>query len=295
MYKSKQLESVFIEICSKNKKNIIVGCIYRHPSMDLNEFNEEFFNPLMEKIGSEDKKLFLMGDFNIDLLRVDVDTPTTNFFDVVTANLLVPQIIIPTRITSTTRTLIDNIYSNSTNFKEGISGNLTLAISDHLAQFLIVQEEAYKIPLTSNIYKKDFKNFDRVSFLLDLLAIDWNEVISIGNYNLDESFNTFFNKIDSLVNDYIPLKKLTKNEIKHKFKPWITLGLRNSMKRRDKIYKKYIKAKNSDIKEKYEKQSKSLRNQIVTLCRGSKRLHFQNYFPSHANNIKSTCKVLIKL
>ena len=133
MYKSKQLESVYIEICNKNKKNIIVGCIYLHPSKDLNEFNEEFINPLMEKIGFEDKKLLLVGDFNIDLLRVDVDTPTTNFFNVVTANLLVPHIIIPTRITSTTRTLIDNIYSNSTNFKEGISGNLTLAISDHLA------------------------------------------------------------------------------------------------------------------------------------------------------------------
>ena len=132
MYKSKQLESVFIEICSNNKKNIIVGCIYRHPSMDHNEFNEEFFNPLMEKIGSEYKKLFLMGDFNIDLPRVDVDTPTTNFFDVFTAGLLVPHIIIPTRITSTIRTLINNIYSNSTNFKEGISGNLTLAITDLL-------------------------------------------------------------------------------------------------------------------------------------------------------------------
>ena len=56
MYKSKQLEPVFIEICNKHKKNIIVGCIYRHPSMDLNEFNEEFFNPLMEIIDSEDKK-----------------------------------------------------------------------------------------------------------------------------------------------------------------------------------------------------------------------------------------------
>ena len=133
-----------------------------------------------------------MGDFNIDLQRVDVDTPTTNLFDVITANLLVPHIIIPTIITSTARTLIDNIYSNSTNFKEGISGNLILAISDHLAQFLITKEEAYKIPLTSNIYKRDLKHFDRISFLLDLLAVDCNEVISIGNYNPDESFNTFF-------------------------------------------------------------------------------------------------------
>ena len=118
MYKSKQLESGFIEICNKNKKKIIVGCIYQHPPIDLNEFNEEFSNPSMEKIGAEDKKLFLMRDFITDLLRVDVDTPTTNFFDVITANPLVPHIIIPTRITSTTRTLIDNIYSNTTNFKE---------------------------------------------------------------------------------------------------------------------------------------------------------------------------------
>ena len=58
MDKSKQLESVFIEICNKNKKNTIVGCICRHSSMDLNEFNQEFLNPLMEKIGSEDKKIF---------------------------------------------------------------------------------------------------------------------------------------------------------------------------------------------------------------------------------------------
>ena len=198
MYKSKQLESVFVEICNKNRKNIIGGCIYRHPSMDLNEFNQDFLNPLMGKNCSENKKIFLIGDFNVDLLKVDADTPTTNFFDVITASLLVPHIILPTRITSTTRTLNDNIYSNSTNFNEGISGNLTLAISEHLARFLIIPEETYKIPLTSNIYKRDFKNFDRVNFLLDLLAIDWNEVISIENYNPDESFNSFSNKIDSL-------------------------------------------------------------------------------------------------
>ena len=79
MYKSKQLESAFIEIVNKNKKNILIGCIYRHPSMDLTEFNDNFLNPLMEKVAAEDKRLFLISDFNIDLLKVDMDTPTTNF------------------------------------------------------------------------------------------------------------------------------------------------------------------------------------------------------------------------
>ena len=35
----------------------------------MREFNNYFFNPFMEKIASEDKKLFLMGDLNIDLFE----------------------------------------------------------------------------------------------------------------------------------------------------------------------------------------------------------------------------------
>ena len=47
MYNCKQLESAFIEICNKSKKNKIIECIYRHPSMDLCEFNNYFFNHFM--------------------------------------------------------------------------------------------------------------------------------------------------------------------------------------------------------------------------------------------------------
>ena len=41
-YKDKELESKFIEIILVNNKNIIVGCIYRHPSMSVNEFNSDY-------------------------------------------------------------------------------------------------------------------------------------------------------------------------------------------------------------------------------------------------------------
>ena len=79
----------------------------------------------------------------------------------ITINLLVPQIIYPTRITSNSHTLIDNIFSNSLNFSDGISGNITISISDHLAQFLIIPEEFPKIPKKQNRFKRDTKNFDR--------------------------------------------------------------------------------------------------------------------------------------
>ena len=54
-YKSAELESTFIEIINYKKSNIIVGCIYRHPAMDLNEFNDYYLNELLHKLSSEDK------------------------------------------------------------------------------------------------------------------------------------------------------------------------------------------------------------------------------------------------
>lgn len=42
-YKSKEVESTFIELQRPGKKNMIIGCIYRHPSMSIDLFNKELF------------------------------------------------------------------------------------------------------------------------------------------------------------------------------------------------------------------------------------------------------------
>ena len=236
MYKSNELESVFIEIINPNKKNILCGCIYRHPSMDLSEFNEKYLGPLMEKITNENKTIFLLGDFNIDLMKSETEMNTQNFFDMITSNLMVPHIIYSTRISSTSKTLIDNIFSNSLNFSLGTSGNLTLSISDHLAQFLIIPENYDCLPKKHNIYKRDTKNFDRENFLLDILNIDWYSVTELHKGDPNHSFNTFEANINSVLDKYMPLKKMTKKEIKQQHKPWITIGIRKSIERREHLY-----------------------------------------------------------
>ena len=42
--------------------NIIIGSIYRHPTMNLNEFNDNYLNILLQKISKEEKNVFLLGD-----------------------------------------------------------------------------------------------------------------------------------------------------------------------------------------------------------------------------------------
>ena len=87
-----------------------------------------------------------------------------------TANFCVPHITLPTRITPTSSTSIDNIYSNSINFSSGISGNLMSAISDHFPQFLILPKEIANLSKKHNLFKRDTKNFDRdILFLISLI------------------------------------------------------------------------------------------------------------------------------
>ena len=144
IYKSLQLESTFIEICNPKKTNIIIGCIYKHPNMNNNEFNDDFLNELLDKISKENKTIFLLRDFNINLLNYDIHPPTNEFLDSLSSHYFLPNILQPSRITTNSKTLIDNIFSNMA-VPSIISGDLTASISNHLPQFLVAP---FLIPIT---------------------------------------------------------------------------------------------------------------------------------------------------
>ena len=68
--------------------------------------------PLSEKLSLGKKEIMLMGNFNINLLHFDVDKETSNFIDNIYSNSFFPTINLPTRITASSKTLIDNIFYN---------------------------------------------------------------------------------------------------------------------------------------------------------------------------------------
>ena len=127
MYASRELESVFVEISFSQKSNFIVGCIYKHPGMSVNLFNSEFLSPLLQRVSRENKTLILLGDFNIDLMKYNTNQDVSNFLDILGSHLIIPQVILPTRITETSKTIIDNIFSTVTG-NNCTSGNLLHSI-----------------------------------------------------------------------------------------------------------------------------------------------------------------------
>ena len=85
IYKSKELESAFIEVINKNEANSIVGVIYKHPCINGDEFNDDYLNPLLSKLSTQaNKKLYLAGDFNFDLIKTSTCKETTDFLNSMT-------------------------------------------------------------------------------------------------------------------------------------------------------------------------------------------------------------------
>ena len=106
MYKDKNLESVFIEVLSKSDKNTIIGCIYKHPNLAIQEFMNTFLQPLLDKLSYENQNVILIGDFNIDLLHFESHIQTREFLGKIYFGPLTPHITIPTRKTPGSRTLM---------------------------------------------------------------------------------------------------------------------------------------------------------------------------------------------
>ena len=109
-------ESKFIEIKFENK-NLVIGCIYRHPNSQISvpNFCEEHLDPILIKIANDNKQCILMGDFNVNLLKSDSDTAISLFYNTLTSHHYSPFVLQPTRLRS--KTLIDNIVFNSQEWK----------------------------------------------------------------------------------------------------------------------------------------------------------------------------------
>ena len=107
---------------------------------------------LLQKFFRGKKEIIPTGDFNINLLNYDSDKDTTDFVDTMYASSFYPAINTPTRITATSKTLIDNIFYNDF-AKKIVAGNITTSISDHLTQYLTIRDQTTNV---ADIREKDF-------------------------------------------------------------------------------------------------------------------------------------------
>ena len=95
-------EAMFVEIIIPDRKNLIIGCIYRHPSskLSINDFNGKYIQPILHKISKGKKECALMGDFNIDFLKSLGNNAASEFYNSLQSYFYTLFILQPTRLRS---------------------------------------------------------------------------------------------------------------------------------------------------------------------------------------------------
>ena len=136
--------------------------------------------------------------------------PINEFLDSLPWNIFLPYILLPTRISSNSNTLIDNILSNFIS-NEVIDVNLSATISDHLPQFLIAPAIFCNPPANkTNIFERNWSKFNHENFILDYFDINWPNVLKVDMQNVDLSFNNFYEAINAVLDKHAPYQKVKK-------------------------------------------------------------------------------------
>ena len=171
------------------------------------------------------------------------------------------------------------------------SGNITATISDHLPQFLFVPN-VFSNPSCqkSNIYERDWSKFVQQNFVLDYFDKDWSDVLQLDQQDVNLSINSFLDKMNSILDEHAPLKRVNKYKLKFKSKPWITPAIQKSISVKNNLLKRFINSKDPQVKDIFHEQFKDYRNMLSTLLKKSRTNYYNQYFEANMNNIKNTWK-----
>ena len=156
--------------------NIIIGCIYRPPNYNLTQFSE-CVSSILKNVSKPNKHVYLLGDYNIDLLKARSHQPTSEFIDNMLCSSFIPLINRPTRITENSAKIIDNIFTNCHNVSNHITGIIPTDVSDHFSIFHVLFNNFCSEENDIKIYKRTVNAQAINSCKVKLQNTNWSNVI----------------------------------------------------------------------------------------------------------------------
>ena len=296
-FSEKQPEIIFVEIIVNNTK-ILVGVIYKSPSIRYGVFNDileylAFFTTKYENA-------IFLGDFNIDQLKST--SPACKYLtDNIIKPLSLTQLIkTPTRITKDSCTLIDLILVNSPcNVK--FSGNTCISANlDHSMVYCAyaVRKPKFKPQI---IIRRDFRKFAEDKFKNDIRNGPWNNIHAAIITDIDLATNLLEETFTTAINNNAPFREI--RVTKPLNASWMNDEIIFLMDLRDKYRKKWneIKRKNTHLNFNnsehdlfFVNRYKELKNQVNHLIRKAKINDFNDKLNNKLKDAKKFHSALKK-
>ena len=227
------IEFLYLKIKPHMQKPINLFGIYRPPDGNYRDFLQHITD-MIKQIDRSHSETVLIGDFNIDFNNKKL--VASSKLNTLETKFALKQIIkVNTRVTDTSSTCIDLLYTDIANIME--SGVINYNISDHLPIYLVKKKPRNKI-IRKLATGRSYIHYDKDVFSRLFGALDWkNFENSIDPAILWECFSTNIVKVLDII---CPIKTLQVVDVRPE---WLTNELLIQMRQRDKAFKKARRTK----------------------------------------------------
>ena len=249
------LEAVWIET-RIGKETLLIGSFYRPPSSAVDYWY--LIRDSFGKVNSTGFKFIVLGDFNADF-----NLPNKHLQDIINMFDLYQLTNSDTRITETSSTKIDLIFTQSPQLVKSVEV-LPEICSDHcIPCATIVNPIKTNHTFKRTVYQYEKLNDDLFCSLLSEVA--WEEILSI--QSIEKCAINFTNILIDIACKCMPVKITT---IRSRDAIWLTNDIRHAMKIRHKLFKKAKHSNNGNDWFNYRQS----RNRVTNMIRKRK----SNYY-----------------
>ena len=255
---------------------------YRPPNTNASKFLREYSDTIKTWKRQKNHDLILGLDHNMDFLKSDKHTQTQDFLELNLDSDLKLTITGPTRVTTKTATLIDNVFL-SQRLQHHYTSNILIGdISDHMPSIIRLknQKKSKKEPL--KILTREMSESKLKALNSTLSIMPWDCILNC--LDADESFNCIHKQIQEILEEMILLKMKTISCNRILRDHWLTSSLRNCLHKQRCLYKDTLL---NDLVETLSKY-KTYRNTLQKLIRNCRTQYYVNKCVEFKNNSKKT-------
>ena len=290
IFNERTFESLCIEVEFENGKKVLLTSLYRPPSSTLLTNAQQFevfmecFENLLSLLTRTNTVSYILTDSNLDLLKLNENMQSLNYFQTLTSHGFINIINKATRFSTNSASLIDHILTN-TRHQAIVSGVLIQDISDHCITFCLINTS--KNPSSTGIKTaRSYSNTNLLNFRECLSSLGWTEVLECNDPVA--SFNIFWDIFSTFFNLNFPLNTVPFNKNVHKINNFMTQGLLVSRLKKVELYKVYLASRTIDNFTSY----KNYRNRYNSLLRLSKKMYFETELEKKQKDSRATWKIL---
>jgi len=267
-----------------HKFNFRITSTYRPPGTNTKDFIESLHNTL-NKFDTKEINIFV-GDININLLDRTNNLVNEYLYSLNSLGYL-QYINKPTRETSESATCIDHFFVKQKSCRSNFEIKpyiIKTFITDH---YPIILDISYKNEINNNrtVIPLKYKKLDHIKLAQTIENHNWHNILN--SNDPEECTNKFISELNDCIiqceTEHVQGKKIIK------LKPWITIGLINSIRQRDKMKKQCIKNKDDEgLVGRY----KNYRNTLNKLIQITKNEYYQNKINEAGKDTRKVWEIL---